>query len=123
VAAVATLEILESEPILDTINQRGRALMSGIREILTEADIPHVLTGLPPMFGIILGYDQEPQDFREYFKGDGELYEKLAIELILRGVQPDGDAREPWFLCYALSDEDVDETLNVFNDAIKAAKE
>ena len=123
VAAVATLEILESEPILDTINQRGRALMSGIREILTEADIPHVLTGLPPMFGIILGCDQEPQDFREYFKGDGELYERLAIELILRGVQPDGDAREPWFLCYALSDEDVDETLNVFNDAIKAAKE
>jgi len=42
--------------------------------------------------------------------------------LIQRGVQPDADAREPWFLCYALSEEDVNETLNVFNDSVKAAK-
>ena len=73
------------------------------------------------MFGLILGVDEEPHDFREYFKGDGELYESLAMELIQRGVQPDGDAREPWFLCAALSEEDVDETLNIFNDSLKVA--
>ncbi len=121
-AAVATLDILETEPIIQTINQRGKALMTGINEILTEADIPHTVTGVPSMFGIILGSDQVPQDFRDYFKGDGELYEEIALELIQRGVQPDGDAREPWFLCYALSQEDVSETLNVFNDSVKAAK-
>lgn len=121
-AAIATLETLESEPIIETINKRGKALMKGIGEILTEANIPHVLPGIPPMFGIILGTDEEPQDFRDYFKGDGELYESLVMELIQRGVQPDGDAREPWFLCYALSEEDVNETLNVFNDSIKAVK-
>jgi glutamate-1-semialdehyde aminotransferase len=75
------------------------------------------------MFGIILGVEEEPQDFREYFEGDGDLYENLVLQLIQRGVQPDGDAREPWFLCYALSEEDVNETLNVFNDSVKAAKE
>jgi len=122
VAAIATLEIIESQPIIATINQRGQALMDGIDEILTEADIPHAVPGVPSMFGIVLGVAQEPYDFRDYFKGDGELYEKLALELIHRGVQPDGDAREPWFLCYALSEEDVNETLNIFNDAVKAAK-
>ena len=122
VAGIATLELLESEPIIETINKRGEALMSGIGEILTEADIPHALPGVPPMFGIILGVEEEPKDFREYFEGDGELYENLALELIQRGVQPDGDAREPWFLCYALSEEDVNETLNVFNDSLKAAR-
>ena len=96
--------------------------MEGIGEILTEADVPHFLPGVPSMFGIVLGVEQEPHDFRDYFKGDGELYENLAYELIQRGVQPDGDAREPWFLCSALSEEDVDETLNVFNDSVKAAK-
>lgn len=122
-AAVATLEILESEPVINTIKKRGKTLMEGIREILTEADIPHVVTGVPSMFGLILGSDQTPHEFREYFNGDGELYERLAIELIHRGVQPDGDAREPWFLCAALSEEDVNETLNIFNDSVKAAKE
>ena len=121
-AAIATLDILESEPVIETINKRGKALMSGIDEILTEADIPHAIPGVPSMFGIILGTNQEPQDFRQYFNGDGELYEKLAMQLIERGVQPDGDAREPWFLCYALSDADVDETLNAFNDSVKAVK-
>ena len=121
-AGIATLEILETEPILETINKRGTALMTGIGEILTEAGISHAITGLPSMFGIILGMEQEPHDFREYFKGDGKLYEEIALELIQRGVQPDGDAREPWFLCYSLSEEDVNETLNIFNDSVKAAK-
>jgi glutamate-1-semialdehyde 2,1-aminomutase len=120
-AAIATLEILESEPILATIEKRGKALMTGIGEILTEAGIPHAIPGVPAMFGIVLGVEEEPRDFRDYFKGDGELYENIALELIHRGVQPDGDAREPWFLCYALSEEDVNETLNVFNDSVKAA--
>jgi glutamate-1-semialdehyde 2,1-aminomutase len=122
VAGIATLELLETEPIIETINKRGEALMSGIGEILTEADIPYALPGVPPMFGIILGVEEEPQDFRGYFEGDGDLYERIAVELIQRGVQPDGDAREPWFLCYALSEEDVNETLNVFNESVKAAK-
>jgi len=122
VAGIATLDILETQPIIETINKRGKALMDGIGEILTEANIPHFLPGVPSMFGIVLGVEQEPHDFRDYFTGDGELYENIALNLIKRGVQPDGDAREPWFLCYALSQGDVDETLNVFNDSVTAAK-
>ncbi|MFC1922810.1 guanitoxin biosynthesis PLP-dependent transaminase GntE [Chloroflexota bacterium] len=122
-AADATLEILENEPVLETINQRGKMLMTGIGEILTEAGIPHVVTGVPSMFGIFLGKDQEPKDFRDYLAGDGELYEEISMGLIRNGVQPDADGREPWFLCYSLSEADVNETLNVFNDAVKEAKE
>lgn len=40
VAAIATLEILETEPIIETIFKRGEALMTGIGEILTESDTP-----------------------------------------------------------------------------------
>ncbi len=39
-----------------------------------------------------------------------------------RGVMPDYDPREPWFLCYAHTDADIDETLNVMADAVKAVK-
>ena len=121
-AAVATLEILETQPIIATINQRGRKLMDGLSEVLTEAGIPHVVTGVPSMFSMFLGSDQEPHDFRDYLQGDGELYEKIAMNLIHHGAMPDSDGREPWFLCYSLSDQDVDDTLNMFNDAVKEAK-
>ena len=122
-AADKTLEILEEQPVLKTIAQHGKALMTGIDDILTEADIPHVITGVPSMFGIFLWKDEEPHDFRDYLAGDGELYEAIGMGLNQRGVQPDADGREPWFLCYSLTQADVDETLNVFNDAVKDAKQ
>lgn len=121
-AADATLEILEKEPVIETIKERGTTLMTGLDEILTEQDIPHVVTGLPSMLSILLGTETEPLEFRDYIQGDADLYEKIALELIARGVQPDSDGREPWFLCYSLSQADVDETLNAFNDSVKAAK-
>ncbi len=121
-AADATLEILENEPVIETINARGTALMEGIDEILTEQGIPHVVTGVPSMLSILLGIEEEPHEFRDYIKGDDELYEEIAVELIARGVQPDSDGREPWFLCAALSEEDVAYTLDAFNEAVKAAK-
>ncbi len=122
-AADATLGILDSEPVLETIQQRGRVLMDGIGEILSEAGIPHVVTGVPSMFSVFLGSEEEPHDFRDYLAGDAELYEAIAMEMCLHGVMPDADGREPWFLCYSLGEQDVAETLNVFNDAVKTAKQ
>jgi glutamate-1-semialdehyde aminotransferase len=94
--------------------------MAGMDMILTEAGIPHAVTGHPAIFSLQLGSDREPRDFRDYIESDERLYEALVYELIHRGVMPDADGREPWFLCYALSEEDVAETLNVFEDAVKA---
>ncbi len=121
-AADATLELLETTPVIETINKRGTALMQGLDEILTEQDIPHVVTGVPSMLSLLLGSNEVPRTFRDYLKSDMGLYEEIGMELIKRGVQPDSDGREPWFLCEALSEEDVAETLNVFNDAVKAVK-
>jgi glutamate-1-semialdehyde 2,1-aminomutase len=121
-AADATLEILENEPVIKTINEYGRLLMDGIGEILTRADIPHFVTGPPPMFSLLLGVDQEPTDFRDYCKGDDALYERIAFALIDRGVMPDCDGREPWFLCFGHNEEVVADTLTAFEDAVKEVK-
>jgi glutamate-1-semialdehyde 2,1-aminomutase len=121
-AALATLEIMETEPVHATIEQRGRALMAGMDAILTRAGIPHAVTGHPAIFSLQLGSDRAPRDFRDYIESDERLYEELAYELIHRGVMPDADGREPWFLCYALSEEDVAETLNAFEDSVKAIR-
>jgi len=121
-AADATLELLETTPVIETINKRGKALMEGLDEILTEQDIPHVVTGVPSMFSLLLGSDDKPRTFRDYLNSDMDLYEEIGMELAYRGVLPDSDGREPWFLCEALSEADVDETLNIFNDSVKAVK-
>ena len=49
-------------------------------------------------------------------------YEPDQNPPIARGAQPDSDGREPWFLCYSLSEQDVADTLTMFEDAVKAAQ-
>lgn len=121
-AASATLEILENEPVIESINKNGKRLMEGIDEILSEANIPHAMTGVPSIFGYILGTKSNPTEFRHYASGDDGMYEALAMELIRRGVQPDSDGREPWFMSFAHDEQVIDETLNIFNDSVKVIK-
>ena len=109
--------MLENEPVIATINQRGQALMDGMAEILTRLDLPHAILGVPSMFGFILGAT-DASDFRGFLNTDLALAEEIGMELSVRGVQPDADNREPWFLCYSLSEADVNETLNIFNDVV-----
>jgi glutamate-1-semialdehyde 2,1-aminomutase len=121
-AADATLEILESQDIIGSIAQRGQRLMQGIDQVLREADIPHVMLGVPQMFGFAVGIEQSPHDFRALLAADADLYEHIMMDMMERGVLAEGDYHEPWFMCYEHSDADVDEALNAFADAVKAVK-
>ncbi len=119
-AAAATLEILETEPVLETIAANGQVLMRGIDEILTRAGVPHVVSGLPAMFSVLLGKDEAPVDYRSYAEFDAELFGLLGGELIERGVLVDDDPREPWFLSYSHDAGVVAETLQIVEDAVAA---
>lgn len=119
--AYATLSLLKSKPILKTIEKRGQRLMDGLKDIFEENDIPAVFTGYPAMFSFSLNTDSVTCQ-RDWSQSDHELYIKLADKAIARGVMPDRDAREPWFLCYEHSDADIDETLNVYAEAAKEVK-
>ncbi|HEX5839711.1 MAG TPA: guanitoxin biosynthesis PLP-dependent transaminase GntE [Anaerolineales bacterium] len=119
--AYATLKLLQTQPILKNIEQRGQRLMTGLKEIFEENDIPAVFTGYPAMFSFSLGVDSVTCQ-RDWAKSDHELYLKLADRAIECGVMPDHDAREPWFLCYEHSDADIDETLTVYAEIVKEVK-
>ncbi|RJP50217.1 MAG: aspartate aminotransferase family protein [Anaerolineaceae bacterium] len=119
--AYATLKLLKTKPILKTIEKRGQRLMDGLKEIFEENNIPVVVTGYPAMFSFSLGVESVTCQ-RDWVKSDHDLYLRLADKAIEKGVMPDHDAREPWFLCYEHSDADIDETLNVYAEIVKEVK-
>jgi glutamate-1-semialdehyde 2,1-aminomutase len=121
-AADVVLDLLETKPILKEVFKNGQKLMDGISDILTEASIPHKVTGVPSMFSFILGTDEVPHDFRAYCDGDDDLYERLAYALVRRGVMPDPDGREPWFMSYSHGNQVIDETLSIFKEAVWEVK-
>ena len=120
--AYATLSLLKSQPILKTIEKRGRRLMDGLKEIFEENDIPVVMSGYPAMFSFSLGVDAVTSQ-RDWAASDHDMYIKLVEKAIQRGIMPDLDSREPWFLCYEHSDADIDETLGVYAEIVKEVKQ
>ncbi|MEN6299417.1 MAG: guanitoxin biosynthesis PLP-dependent transaminase GntE [Anaerolineaceae bacterium] len=120
-AAYATLDTLQTQPIMETIERRGNYLMKGIKQIFDDANIPAHMSGYPAMFSFSIG-EKKPTNQREWNKNDRRLYLEIIEACIEQGVMPDPDPREPWFLCYSHSDEDMDETLNIFADVVKNVK-
>jgi glutamate-1-semialdehyde 2,1-aminomutase len=118
-AAAATLEILDTQPVIETIFAHGQQLMDGIRAILGRAGVPHVITGVPSMFSVLLGSDTPPTDYRSYSRFDAALFGRLGAALIGDGVLVDDDPREPWFLSYSHDAHVIAETLERVEAAVR----
>jgi len=120
-AAFATLNLLKTRPIIATIQERGGRLMAGLKEIFEDNNIQVVMSGTGAMFSFALGLDRVTSQ-RDWARSDQDHYLRLVEAAIERGVMPDHDPREPWFLCYEHSDADVDETLNIYADIVKKVR-
>ncbi len=119
-AAQATVTKLMTGEPMARLDRVGHALMEGTAKILAEHGVAATVQGRPAMFGFYFGAGT-PHDYRGVAAHDEELYEKLVMGMIRRGVMPSPDALEPWFLCAAHSDEDVATTLQVFEEALVEA--
>lgn len=121
-AANAVLDILAASPVLTNLAKRGQRLKSGLSEILSDADIPHQMTGHPNMPGFLIT-EERINDYRGMARHNDEVYNAILEHLYEHGgVWAEIDAREPWFLCEAHDEALIDETLNRFQDAVKAVK-
>ena len=92
--------------------------MEGIDSILQERGVEHTLVGHPAMFSFILGLSKPPREYREVLDADMELYEHLQALMREKGIEYEHDPKEPWFLCEAHTDADIDLTLSAFNDSL-----
>jgi glutamate-1-semialdehyde 2,1-aminomutase len=73
------------------------------------------------MFSFSIGVEK-PIDQRSWSESDRDYYLRLVDAAIERGVMPDHDPREPWFLCYSHTDVEIDETLNVMAEVVKVVR-
>jgi glutamate-1-semialdehyde 2,1-aminomutase len=121
-AAAATLEIIETTPALEMIAQRGQRLMDGLHNELEQAGFEHAMTGVPGMFTFVLGISKPPVHYRDLIPADAHLYERLAAAMRVRGVEYELDHKEPWFMCEAHSEEDIDCTLEHFHECLKEVR-
>ena len=119
-AAKAVLTILDESPILENLAKRGMRLKNGLDKVLTDAELPHQMSGHPNLQGFLIT-EKKVKEVRDLVHHDDDMYETICTNMYNRGVWMEDDAREPWFICNAHTDEIIDETLNKFEDAVKSA--
>ncbi len=120
-ATKATIAELATGVPYEKIDRTGKALMAGIEKICADHSEPAKIIGVPSTFSIFFS-EGELKDYRDTASHDSDLYESVIFGMIDRGVMPVDDAKEPWFLSSAHSDEDVAQTLTAFEEALVEAR-
>ncbi len=115
-AADAVLDMIAAGA-LDKVNAHGSKLKTGWKKILDKAGVPHVIQGPPSMPGIVFT-DKGCLEYRDWAESNHDLYEKVIQKLFTKGIMPDCDSREPWFISASHSDEDADYCLGAFGEAV-----
>ena len=109
-AALATLDVLNEEPVLDHIDQMGRRLMDGFDALSKGVNLP----------ARSLGFPQAPQ-----FKFSNDPLKQRIVQhtffkaLLEKGIFPSGI----FLLSYAHKEADIDETLEGIDYALNAVVE
>ncbi|MFP4179332.1 MAG: guanitoxin biosynthesis PLP-dependent transaminase GntE [Spirochaetaceae bacterium] len=117
-AADATLDVIAGGA-LKKVEAHGKKLIDGISKVFNDRGVPFKILGPPAMFGVVLTDQDEVKEYRDWAVSDHARYEQVILKLFEKGVMPDKDAREPWFVSASHSDADADTTLNAFEDSVK----
>jgi glutamate-1-semialdehyde 2,1-aminomutase len=94
--------------------------MDGLEKVLADKGVESRIVGLPSMFSIFIG-EGVLNEYRDASRHNEDLYESITMKMIDKGVMPCPDAREPWFVCAAHTEEDVATSLQVFEDSLGEA--
>jgi glutamate-1-semialdehyde 2,1-aminomutase len=96
-------------------------MADGMRDVLKDKGVPAHVVQVNTLGGLFFGLEEQPNNFREAAKNDTSRWDDYWFAMLNRGVIPMGSA---WFEEFSMSaqhsDEDVDRTLEAFDDAIAA---
>jgi glutamate-1-semialdehyde 2,1-aminomutase len=79
-AADAALDLLQSQPILETIAERGHKLQAGLKRIFEDAGVPVLIAGHPSMFAPTVGVESITSQ-RDWAKSEQAYMEDVVREV------------------------------------------
>jgi len=108
-AALATLRVMESEPVHAHLNAVGQQLFDGINQLCRQYRLPMEVDGIPSGFAFVTG--------QVLTEADQALIKKIDREIFAQDIF----AYKLWYLNYSHTRRDIDLTLERLEIAIKKA--
>jgi glutamate-1-semialdehyde 2,1-aminomutase len=120
-AGLACLTKVMTDDTYKEMTRLATRLADGQREIVKELGIPAFVVQVQTLGGIFLGLTEQPKNFRQAAKSNAARWDDYWFGMLNRGVIPMGSAWfEEWSISAQHTDEDVDRTLEVTEDVLRA---
>jgi glutamate-1-semialdehyde 2,1-aminomutase len=118
IAIRALLDQVSKPGFYEHLGALGEQLYSGMREILARRGIQAWVQGVGARFGLLFGLDEEPKNYRDVARQDMEKMRRFHLACLERGVYLHYVSPHHGYSS-AHTTADVEETLNVMDDAAK----
>ncbi|MBO9563222.1 MAG: glutamate-1-semialdehyde 2,1-aminomutase [Niastella sp.] len=118
IAGYTLLSILNEQPqLLQEIEEKTIYLRDGLDKILAASGTPYVINQLGSMISIHFS-DHPVTDFASAAAANNQLFNKFFHAMLKRGVYLPPSAFESWFLNNALTQQDLDATLQATKESL-----
>ncbi|MFN2456569.1 MAG: glutamate-1-semialdehyde 2,1-aminomutase [Chitinophagaceae bacterium] len=118
IAGFTLLTHLKDNPFIYTeLEEKANYLKVGLQKVLEQANIPFVINHLGSMLSV--HFSERPvQDFASASAANNEMFKKFFHTMLRRGVYLPPSAFETWFLSNALTQKDLDITIEAAKEAL-----
>jgi glutamate-1-semialdehyde 2,1-aminomutase len=119
IAGYVMLKTLKENPsIYKQLDESTNYLRKGLDEVLKASGTPYVINQLGSMISIHFS-EQPIVNFASAAAANNELFKKFFHAMLKRGVYLPPSAFETWFLCNALTKEDLDITIQKAKESLQ----
>ena len=120
-AGIKTLELLKQEGSYEKLDAITSRLIEGIIQSAENNGIAINCGNVSAMFGFFL-CDGPVRNFEEAKTNDAKLFGKLHREMLKRGIYLAPSPFEAGFTSLAHSEEEIDKTIEAFDQSFNAIK-
>jgi Glutamate-1-semialdehyde aminotransferase len=120
IAGYTLLKALNENPsIYSELEEKTSYLSSGLNRVLKQSNIPYVINQVGSMMSIHFS-KEAVVDFDTSASADIKVFNKFFHAMLKGGVYLPPSAFESWFVCNALTKEDMDYTIDAANESVNA---
>jgi glutamate-1-semialdehyde 2,1-aminomutase len=119
IAGYTLLKTLKENPSIYTeLEEKTNYLYSGLDKVLKESKIPFVINQAGSMISIHFS-EQLVTDFATAASASIQTFNNFFHAMLRRGVYLPPSAFETWFVCNALTKEDIDYTIEAAKESLQ----
>lgn len=119
-AGLAMLKELEKPGTYQRLHKSAERLRDGISQVVQQLEVPALVDNEGAIVEIKFTERDEILNYRDTLDQDMGLHQRLSTEMIRRGVFH--LAAAGFYVSLAHTDQELDETVNIFESALRAAR-